>query len=414
MRREQYYTKPNVAVYRMITTFCLFLLFISTSLFLYFFFYQTMTKSLNEFNKKNQEPTAVYESPSVTIPIIKEQSEVINKIPNIVSNSMREDNSPIKNDYSQDESVKAAERIFMAYELGDTILTSRLIVDFLSDYSYSPYRHKVRLIGAHIMNNRGDYERALDYIKKILGEKDLNNEDYSESILLLGSIARDRKQYDSYIQSFLEQAYFRAEEPTKSKLAFYLGYLLLNKGDFQSSFSYFNNVIGEDGLLGKADLYATQVMRPETINELENFIKSYPASDNYEYVTNLFIKENNLQAETLATRGYLDSATRFYKKIIKYFPNTTEGDQAHIDLADLYYQKQNYKDAMKELYMVLDNSNTFKDPDALFVLGKISFEMDNQEDALGYFRTLVEKYPHSSYIAKAQEWQQLIFESLRN
>ncbi len=394
MRREQYYNRVNIPIYRMITSFCMFLLFISTGLFLYFFFYQSMMNSLQDYNDGRKAPAPVYEQAQVTIPKISLQ-ETIAPIPLV------------------DKSARDAERIFTAYELGDNVLASRFIVDFITDYPQSPFIHKVRLVGAYIMNERGDYQTALSYIQKILGNSDITSEDYSEAVLLLGSISRERKQHDSYIQSFLEKAFFTASEPTKSKLAFYLGYLFLHKGEFQSSLSYFNQVIGEDGLLGKAALYQAQVMRPESINELENFLNSYPASSNYDYVKTTFIKENNLLAQELTIRGYLDSAERFYKKITQHFPDSAEGDQARIDMAELYYQKQNHEEALVQLHDVLKNNDTFKDPDALFVLGKISFEMDKQEEALGYFRSLIEKYPRSSYIAKAQEWQELIFESLK-
>lgn len=403
MRKIQSYQKPNLLFYQAISTFSLLFLLLSLTLFLYFFFYRSLHDTYQSFKQEQQGLVPIYDTPEISIPDlspkVEESSTIVENIP--VSNVLAED-------------LKIAEKIFVAYELGDYMLASRLIVDFLSEYPESPYQYKVRLIGAKLMNERGDYEGALGYIQKILGEMQLDNQEYSETVLLLGSISRERKQYDSYIQSFLEQAYFRAEEPTKSKLSFYLGYLLLHKGDHFSSLKYFNNVIGEDGVLGKADLYKAQMMRPERINELENFIKSYPSSKNFDYVQKSFIEDNLAQGEELVLRGYLDSAERFFQKIITYFPDTAEGDKAQIKIAEVYYQKQNYDQAKRFLHEVLKNENNFYDPDALFELGKISFELDEQELALGYFRNLIEKYPRSPYIAKAQEWQDLIFESLRN
>ncbi len=264
------------------------------------------------------------------------------------------------------------------------------------------------------MNDRGDHDGALNYIQKILGSPNLSNEDYSESVLLLGSIARDRKQYDSYIQSFLEQAYFRADEPVKSKISFYLGYLLLHKGDHSSALRYFNNVIGEDGVLGKSDLYAAQIMRPERINELENFIKAYPSSKNFDYVTNAFVNEVFILGDELAVRGYMDSSERIFNKIVKHFPDTISGDDARLKIADLYYQRQNHKKAAAVLLDVLQNNNETRDPDALFALGKLAFELNNLEEASSYFRVLTEKFPHFPKMGQVREWQNLIFTSLQN
>ena len=415
MRRGQYYDSTNLVFYRLLYKFCLSVLFISVLLFLYLFYYQSLMKTYNDFKKSQMTPSLTYETPKIQIPKnfqeYNNQDEGISQIPlPTPSQNIENINS---NSIESDVSTKEAKRIFIAYELGDNTLASRLIVNFISEYPMSIYRHKVRLIGAKLMNDKGDFEGALSYIKKILGETQLSNEDYSESVLLLGSIARERKQYDSYIQSFLEQAYFRAEEPTKSKISFYLGYLLLYKNEYVSSLKYFNNVIGEDGLLGKSDLYAAQSMRPERINELENFIKAYPSSRNFEYVKDSFIKDILLHGNDLVNRGYLDSAENSYTKILIYFDNTVHGDEALLKIADLYYKRKDLRQSMIILRKVIANENIVKDPDALFALGKIAFESDKSEEALGYFRKLTEDYPKSQHISKAQEWQNLIVESLR-
>jgi len=398
MRRDFTTQNPNMFFHKLLSTLCVLTLLASTIIFLYLFFYQDFERAYHSI-KISKQNLPIYESPDIAIPQIAIES----KKSNIKQNELIDD-----------ESSRAAEKIFIAYELGDTSLSSRLIADFLIDYPSSRFRHKVRLIGAKLMNDRSDYTGAMKYIQKILSETGLSNEDYSESVLLLGEIARERKQYDSYIQSFLEQAYFKANEPIKSQLAFYLGYVLLHKGDYKSALSYFNNVIGENGVLGRADLYVAQIMRPETINSLEIFITQYPSSKNYDYAKKTFIKESKLQAEILTTRGYLDNAMRYYKKIIKYFSDSEDGDVARIGLANLYYQKQEYKNAFSTLNEVLNNQNNYQDPEALFILGKLSFETNQLEKALFYFRTLVEKYPTSPYITKAQDWQQLILDSLRS
>ena len=440
MKKEQYYDKTNLVFYKFLNKFCLTVLFISALLFLYLFFYQSMVNSYKDLKQSTAAPAPIYDAPQIQIPTIPQEKTAQEMISQEkTSQSVPQENAPqeiilqntqeivlqsapqenilqntaIPTTSAIDNSSKEAERIFIAYELGDYVLSSRLIVDFISEYPTSIYRHKVRLIGAKLMNERGDFEGALSYIQRILGETQLSNEDYSESVLLLGSIARERKQYDSYIETFLEQAYFRAEEPTKSKISFYLGYLLLHKNEYLSSLKYFNNVIGEDGSLGKADLYAAQSMLPERINELENFIKAYPSSKNFEYVKSSFIKDVLSHGRDLVIRGYLDSAERNYTKILTHFNNTEHGDQAQLEIADLYYKRQKFDQSMVVLRKVLANEDTKKDSDALFALGKIAFEMDKLEESLTYFRRLTEEHPKSAHISKSIEWQNLIIESLR-
>lgn len=415
MKKEQSYYNDNIKIYKILAYFCGFSFIISTMSFFGLFFYQSLNNNYKNFIEQ-QKKSPLYETPNISIPEIENKqldTSLLND--NSINKEKKSDiQLPMEPQKIVDNSERDAEKIFVAYELGDYSLVSRMIVEFLSEYPESSYRHKVRLIGANLMNNRGDFEGALNYIQKILGESNLSNEDYSESVLLLGEIARERKQYDSYIQSFLEQAYFRAQEPTKSKISFYLGYLLLNKGEFQNSLRYFNNVIGEDGVLGKSDLYAAQQMRPERINELENFIKAYPSSKNFDYVTNSFVVETMKQGEEMAVKGYLDSSERFYKKIVQYFSDTVSGDEARLKMSELYYQRQDINKSILVLQQILENNDTRRDPDALFALGKMYFEINRQEESLGYFRVLTEKYPDYQYISKVREWQNLILESLRN
>lgn len=390
MRRNYLYANRNSLNQSGLAMLCLLIFFAATGVFLSLFFYQDLKNALRKFKEFQQPLTPVFIQPEISVP----------KLETITNNL--------------DPSEKEAEKIFIAYDLGDDKLASRLITDFLANYPDNPLQNRVRIIGANLMYKRGDSAGALAYIKKVLSESKLENEDFTDAVLLLGSISREQKQYDSFIQSYLEQAYFRASEPAKSMLAFYLGYMMIQNKDFKNAASYFNNVIGENGVLGRADLYAAQEMRPETINAFANFLDLYPASQNFSYVKDAFIKESKLQASSLAARGYLDSAVNFYQNIAARFPGTQDADFARLQSADIYIQKKDLKKAVALLEQILDNDDKFYDPDALFRLGKIHFEQDNPEQALNSFRTLAEQFPSSPMIREAQEWQRLILESLAN
>lgn len=404
MRRETSITEFDRFFNKIIASACLLILSLSTISFLIFFFYQDIQSSIRNFKTSMQEGTPVFEETIITVPKNTEQFVIQEQTFSSQSTPM-----PIQSD-----DIKAADKIFVAYELRDTALASKLIADFLVEYPESKLQNRVRLIGAKIMNDKLDYDGALAYVQKILNNSDISNKDYSESVLLLGEIARKRKQYDSYIQSFLEQAYFKAEEPVKSKLAFYLGYLFLNKGDYQNSLSYFNNVIGEDGVLGRADLYSAQIMHPETINALENFLTQYQSSKNYDYAKNTFIKEVHLYSKTLSSRGYLDNAQKVLEKIIKIFPTSKDADLARLEIANIYYDRRQFDKSAYLLSQIIENKDRTYNPDALFMLGTIAFEKNQQEQALGFFRSLIDQYPDSKLVGKAKQWKDLILESLRN
>lgn len=400
MKKASHY--PINPEFSPLAVLCLSVFGVSTLIFAYLFFYTDFQRAARSFKQKQTALGPVFSMPPVPLP---RSFEAEIKVPS----PALEEKSP-----ASDNSEPAAQKVFVAYELGDFRLASQLIADFISSYPESPLRNRVRLIGANIMNNNGDTSGALAYIKKILTDGSINNEDFTDTVLLLGSIAREKKQYDSYIQTYLEQAYFRASEPTRSKLAFYLGYLLLNKKDYATASKYFNNVIGEDGVLGRAELYTAEEKRPETINTLAEFLDQYPASANYDYAKAAFLEESRLQAASLSARGYADAALAVFQKIAARFPQSKEGDSALLSMADLYERKLDPARMKASLEKILDNQDNFYDPDALFRLGKLAFTQDNYAEALGYFRTLAEKYPTSPLIKETLDWQKLILDTLRS
>ncbi|MGL5255227.1 MAG: tetratricopeptide repeat protein [Brevinema sp.] len=365
---------------------------LSAVFFVYLFFYRDLQKAHGSLQNRYATSSPIFKTPAINL-----------------SDSQSGEGVQV----DQELDAQEAQKIFIAYELGDDSLASRLVANFLSERPNSSFRQRVRLVGAHIRNKRGDTQGALDYLKTILSDTGISNKDFTDSVLLMGSIARETKQYEGYIQTFLEQAFFRASEPARSKLAFYLGYLLLNKKDYASAARYFNNALGEEGALGRAELYAAEGKRPETINALEDFLTLYPSSANYEFAKNTFLKESRVQAASLAARGYTDAAITVFQKVATRFLNTKEGDEALLGMAELYEQKLDATNSKRTLEKILDNEDTVYDADALFRLGKLSFSQNQYAQALGYFKVITEKYPTSPYIKETIEWQRLILDALR-
>ncbi|MGL4388294.1 MAG: tetratricopeptide repeat protein [Brevinema sp.] len=405
MRRDISISQFDRFLNKMIASIAMSVLVMSSIVFLILFFYRDIRTSFSNMKQSIYDPQPIFESPVIE--------------PKYHQNRTHESASTMsattyKNKLTSfaEADQKEVDKIFVAYELGDTTLASKLITDFIVDFPTSDLQNTVRIVGAKIMNDKSDYTGAMNYIQKVLSSENISNKDYSEAVLLLGEIARKRKQYDSYIQSFLEQAYFKAAEPVKSKLAFYLGYLFLHKGDFQSSLSYFNNVIGEDGALGRADVYASQIMPPETINALQNFLEQYPTSKNYQYARMKFLEQIYSYSKSLIARGYFENAERSLGKIIHLYPTSKDADLARLEISKILYDKRDFDRATRFLSAIIENIDTTYNPEALFMLGQISFEKNNHEQAMGYFRLLIEDYPNSKLISKAKQWKELISQSL--
>ncbi|MGL5722765.1 MAG: tetratricopeptide repeat protein [Brevinema sp.] len=383
---------------------------LSAVFFTYLFFYRDLQKGYDSLQSRYVASAPVYQPPTIKLPDIN--LEEIITAPALKPDQPTTtvpDNIPaeIPND------AKEAQKVFIAYELGDENLASKLAANFLADRPESAFRNRVRLVGAHIRNKRGDTQGALDYLKTILSDSGISNEDFTDSVLLMGSIARETKQYEGYIQTYLEQAFFRASEPARSKMAFYLGYLLLNKKDYASAARYFNNALGEEGALGRAELYMAEGKRPEAINALADFLSLYPSSYNYEFAKTTFLKESKTQAASLAARGYTDAAISTFQKVATRFLGSKEGDEALLGMADLYEQKLDAANNKKTLEKILDNDEPTYDADALFRLGKLAFAQNQYPQALGYFKVITEKFPTSPYIKETMEWQRLILDTLR-
>ncbi|MGL4394277.1 MAG: tetratricopeptide repeat protein [Brevinema sp.] len=394
MRRDVSVSQFDRLVNKMIASAAICVLFLSSLAFVVLFFYKDINMNFANFKQSFRGPQPVFDS------------SVVESV-----------KSTIKNDAtiprSQNEQ-READKIFVAYELGDTALASKLITDFIVDFPESQLQNAVRIVGAKIMSDKSDFSGAMNYIQKILASENISNKDYTEAVLLLGEIARERKQHDSYIQSFLEQAFFKAQEPTKSKLSFYLGYLFLNKGEHSTALTYFNNVIGEDGVLGRAEVYEAQLMAPESINSLEHFLEQYPTSKNYDYARTKFLDQVFSYSKSLTARGYFENAERSLKKITKLFPTSADGDKARFEIAKLHHEKKEFERATKLLVAIIENTDSTYNADALFMLGQISFEKNDQEQALTYFRTIIEDYPNHKLVGKSKQWLDLISQSLRH
>ncbi len=164
----------QTASYRAMSAFCIILTVISTLAFLYMFFYASFRPYFSEAKHNLQAP--VFEAPVVKIPREHKKITITNsiEITNIISQT-RETQTPAQKDIHKDtykdghkeahiipeapakaqvteqgervykdKDIRAADRIFTAYELGNYSLASSLIVDFLADYPDSVYNHKVR------------------------------------------------------------------------------------------------------------------------------------------------------------------------------------------------------------------------------------------------------------------------------
>lgn len=117
-----------------------------------------------------------------------------------------------------------------------------------------------------------------------------------------------------------------------------------------------------------------------------------------------------LQAETLYTNAYRDYTTGKYDLAIqefgdylKYFPTLTFAPNAQFYIADIYYRRKDYTNAIPAFDAVLEHfSDNSKTADAHYMKGVCLMEMGRNDAAAREFRDVYARYADTEVAAKAK------------
>lgn len=101
-------------------------------------------------------------------------------------------------------------------------------------------------------------------------------------------------------------------------------------------------------------------------------------------------------AYQLVKAGDYDGAIRAFRAFLELYPNKPYAVNAHYWLGELYLAKQDYQNSEKEFnWIVNENKEHRKAPDALVKLGFLHFENGNVDKSQEIFNQVIKRYPNS-------------------
>lgn len=105
--------------------------------------------------------------------------------------------------------------------------------------------------------------------------------------------------------------------------------------------------------------------------------------------------------------GMFDQARKNFEKVTKYDAVDSKGydDDMLAAEAHMYMKDDNLKTALKKWRLfVVKYSNSELMPEALFYMGGVYYQMNNNEKAIEYWEKLVKEYPSSGEADRAKYW----------
>jgi tol-pal system protein YbgF len=147
-----------------------------------------------------------------------------------------------------------------------------------------------------------------------------------------------------------------------------------------------------------ATLTATLAESKERVEQMQNTMETPPppAANNgdvrgmYEQALNKYY-----------AKSYLEAAQMF-NQLVNQFPNHPLVSNCHYWIGESHFQLGNYQEAVDALNRVLQFSQSPKKDDALLMLGKSYAQIKRPEEARKAFTRLIQEYPNSEYVNKAE------------
>ena len=302
---------------------------------------------------------------------------------------------------------KLYHKIEVSSELSDHQKTLDMVAEFLVDYRNSPYINKVRIVAAKTLLEKHENQKARDYAIKVIRDTDKSDE-FVSAVMVLGELLVRTQKYDSVILAYLENAYLKASDPEKQKLADALGTAYYLKKDYAAALDKFQEAADEDAMIGEIKVYLVTQKYNMAINKLEDYFARYSASTRFEQEKSFYIKVcYQLASSQQKTKRYQE-AVKNYLKIVNRFRNDRYSDLALLQIAKIYDLNHKYDVALDFYQKVLNNNVHNGDEEALFRTAVLYYQTAKKAKALNLFQNLVSKYPNGDWIRKAYDWINLL------
>ena len=330
----------------------------------------------------------------------------------------------------------------LSYELGyqDEALNS--LRSFLNDYPNSHYNAEAKDLLIDVLANTNNYKDALALLEgmpkmtenakrvyprilfgratELINDGQLNEADalltramfieYNNSVLPLvyfwkGEIGYRSNELDTAIKYY--QAYATAGSPSAGEanainVRYNLGYAYLRKENYPVSLSYFQPLMKTAALNSDAFSQDVYVRTADNYLMMKNFTQ---ANSMYDNVIKLSWPAEDYATFQLAMMGGVRSSAEkisLMNTMIRKFPNSPLVADANMEIANTYMSDEKFREAISYLATVANSDrNENMKPQAYLKMGIAYFNINQNEDALKQFRTLVDKYPNSPEVEDA-------------
>lgn len=337
----------------------------------------------------------------------------------------------------QQKEISSYQYARLSYELGyqDEALNS--LNSFLADYPASVYTAEAKELMVDVLantNNFKDAQALLESLQKpsenarrlyprilygratelmndgrmteaeALLDKALKEPNNGAVLPLLnfwkGELAyRNNKTDDAirYYNAYISGGSPAGGEANALNARYNLGYCYLRKENYPVAQTFFEPLgknpslssgsLVQDAYLRTGDCFYMQREYSKAKTVYDNVIRfSWPAED---YAT--------FQNAMLAGVKSSSDKISLLNTMIRKFPASSLVTDANMEVANTYMSDERFRDAIPYLGNVIKNSNNASlIPQAYLKLGTSYYNLDNNQEALKQFRTLVEKYPNST------------------
>jgi len=271
------------------------------------------------------------------------------------------------------------------------------------------YQAHVRMAGIYLklLKSKKIEDKDELILKKIYELKSLIKENEKP----LRSHPVNLKNILYYFESiaFKPEIYIPDIDESIDQLKTELGYLYFYAGNTKKAEDYFKEVDNTYAKLGLARIYLLTGRRERALELLYDIKEFVPDKALIE----LYYDELFRYANDLFKKAFYEEAIFYFKKISLKMPDTLYSEFSLYKLANYYYDRNEYKLALKYISSLISNSIYAKDQDGFILKGIIMYKTRNYNEALQIFNNFLKRYPSSMRKSEVREWKALCERSIK-
>lgn len=249
------------------------------------------------------------------------------------------------------------------------------------------YAAAANYYGGFILYNNGNYELAMSYLRRAE-----NSDSYKEVVpYLIANVLYKQKKYDELI-SYGDQALKLENIRNRDDLYLLVGDAYFLKNDYQTAAEYFgeltnsSNLSTEPGMLFRIGY--TQYVAKQFEEAKQNFQRIADSKDSLAqlasfYLGNIYLKEDNLNAATIA-----------FNRARKLATNKSVQEEATFKLGKVYFANENYTESIEVL---TDFQNQFASSNYMAesreLISDAYLNTSNYDLAIAYIEKIQNKTP---------------------